>query len=415
MGVSAGVSHPEGVRPSWAVLGAWGAGCGDRGGGLRPPQEGPAPVGTGQSPPLPSPELPPEIQRGWRGEDAAPHLRGRGGLPRQNGGGGNAGGRGPEGPGGCRAPAPWPQFPITRLQKPRRGPWAPLPGFTSPPPCPAGGARLRPPPIPTGVGTAALPAVGRVWRWGYDGAARPRPGPSFPRLRRARGWGRAFPRRREIDPPTHREGRDQVQDRGWGGAGRGNPHPAARALGPGAWGWRALGKEGAGGRKCPLPSRPARWGEARWGETEGYPVGGGALGARWAGAPAPSLRGKVGAPHPLRASPRRGRAGADVSTHPSAARPRGAGVSARPPAAEAGTAPPGRALGGACSGVRIRTRPPQEVSAQPAWVPFSLGELPAFYARSKGKRILEDPSNFGQRVPTGVEKHPCAQNRARAP
>lgn len=163
-------------------------------------------------------------------------------------------------------------------ETPTRPP-GPAARFHFPSPFPAGGAGLCPPPIPTGVGTAALPAVGRGRRWGYDGAARPRLGPSSPRLRRARGWGRAFPRRREVDPSTHREGRDQVQARGGGGggAGRGNPHAAARALGPGARGWRALGKEGAGGRKCP-PSRPARWGEAGWGGDRGVPCGGRGLG-----------------------------------------------------------------------------------------------------------------------------------------
>lgn len=284
-------------------------------------------------------------------------------------------------------------------ETPTRPP-GPAARFHFPSPFPAGGAGLCPPPIPTGVGTAALPAVGRGRRWGYDGAAFPRVGPSSPRLRPARGWGRAFPRRREVDRSTHREGRDQVQARGGGGcgAGRGNPHAAARALGPGARGWRALGKEGAGGRKCPPPA--LRAGERRdGGEAEVYPVGGGALGARWAGAPAPSLRGKIGAPHALRASPLRGRAGADVSTHPSAARPRGAGVSARPPAAEAGTAPSGRARGGACSGVGTRARPPQEVSAQPAWVSLSLGGRLPFMPDPKQNGSFKTPRTLGSAFP----------------
>ncbi|XP_043778844.1 translation initiation factor IF-2-like [Cervus elaphus] len=149
--------------------------------------------------------------------------------------------------------------------------------FHFPSPCPAWGAGLSPPRIPTGVGTGALPAVGRGRRRGYDGAARLRTGPSSPRLRWHRGWGRAIPRRREIDP-LPREGRDQVQAPL--GAERAattpTPQPGRAVRGPG--GGARSGRRGRAAGSAPshrvlsavTTSRPARGGELGWREREGY-------------------------------------------------------------------------------------------------------------------------------------------------
>lgn len=253
-----GVSHREGVRPSRAVPGALGDGSRSWGVGLGPPQQGSAPSwGAGQIPPLPSAELPSGIQRGWSGRGGegpapfpqAPKPRG---LPGRRAGRRERGQVGPQGPRSCRAPAPRPQFPITRLTEsptqppglprgapaaaftslpparvwPRGSPWLPSPFPTAAPDSDVGGTTARPPPV-----------------------ARPRPGRSLHACAGAPGGGAArSPRGRRTDssPPPPREGR---------AAGRG-PRAALRGRRrePGAPGCARSGRgrgAGGGGRKCP--------------------------------------------------------------------------------------------------------------------------------------------------------------------
>lgn len=321
----------EGVRPSRAVPGSRGAGC-------ALPRKAPPQLGAGQLPTTSfhgaafgDPAKLERAERWGRGGGPAPQSPRLMVLPGKGGGGGNAGGRAPEGPRGCRVPAPRPQFPITRLQKPRRGLRPPPHGFTSPPLARrgAGDARLRPPPIPTGAGTGALPAEGRWRGGGSDGAARHRPGPLSLRLRWVRGWGRAGP------SPCSAKGGSRFGPR-WG-ARRAGAAPTSPAAGA-----RAFGKEGAGQQEVPSPASRARppppptlpAGEKR----------GGGGGFPWAAA----LGAGRGASCALRAAPLRGRA----LTCPRIRAPRGLGgrggggpgwgeMSPRPPAADAGTAAPG--------------------------------------------------------------------------
>lgn len=286
MGVTAGVSHQEVVRPPWAVPGAWGAGC------ARPRKATPQ-LGTRQIPPTSFREAsfcdPERLLRAGEGRVMRPSPQPRGFPGRAGAPGTLAAGSGRA----ARLPRPRPAASVSDdapAETPTRPPGSAA-RFHFPSPCPAWGAGLSPPRIPTGVGTGALPAVGRGGRRGYDGAARPRPAPSSPRLRRHRGWGRAVPGRPEIDP-LPREGRDQV--RAGVGAARAattpTPQPGRAVRGPG--GGASWGRRGAGGRKCALPPRPehsdplpsearGRIGMAR---ERGVPWGGGASQARCAGA-----------------------------------------------------------------------------------------------------------------------------------
>lgn len=231
----------------------------------------------------------------------------------------------------ARLPRPRPAAPVSddaSAETPTRPPVSAA-RFHFSSPCPAWGAGLSPPHIPTGVGTGALPAVGRGRRRGYDGAARPRTGPSSPRPRWHRGWGRAVPRRREIDP-LPREGRDQIQAQL--GAERAattpTPLPGRAVRGPG--GAARSGRRGRAAGSAPshrvlsavTTSRPARGGELGWREGEGYSGEAAPRGhVAWS---EPSLRGRVVAPR-FSASSLRGRTGADVSTRLSAARFGGVG------------------------------------------------------------------------------------------
>lgn len=179
MGVTAGVSHQEVVRPPWAVPGAWGAGC------ARPRKATPQ-LGTRQIPPTSFREAsfcdPERLLRAGEGRVMRPSPQPRGFPGRAGAPGTLAAGSGRA----ARLPRPRPAASVSDdapAETPTRPPGSAA-RFHFPSPCPAWGAGLSQPRIPTGVGTGAgtgaLPAVGRGGRRGYDGAARPRPAPAQP-------------------------------------------------------------------------------------------------------------------------------------------------------------------------------------------------------------------------------------------
>lgn len=185
---------------------------------------------------------------------------------------------GPEGPRGCRAPAPQPQFPMTRLQKPRRGPQAPLPGFTSPPPA----RREARGSVCLGFQRGWARGRFRPWGWVDEGVTTGRPAPAqAPPLHACAGTGGGaarYPAAPRSTPSPR--GAGLGSGHGGGRAGRDNPHSAAWARGP-RGPEAALAREG-GGRAAGsalshrvlstvTPSRPTRGGELGWREREGYP------------------------------------------------------------------------------------------------------------------------------------------------
>lgn len=198
------------------------------------------------------------------------------GFPGKGGGTGNAGGRVRKGLRGRRAPAPRPQFPMTRLQKPRRASPRLRCPVSLPSPCP--GAGLSPPRIPTG-GHGGASGRGVGWAKGLRRGGPPRPAPSSPRLRQHRGWGRAVPGRPGDRPP--REGRGSGSGRGWGRAGP--RQPPLRSLGvPSGGPEAALAGEGEGRAAGSVLSHrvlstvtpslsEGAGGELGWREREGYP------------------------------------------------------------------------------------------------------------------------------------------------
>jgi len=198
---------------------------------------------------------------------------------------------GPEGPRGCRAPAPQPQFPMTRLQKPRRGPQAPLPGFTSPPPA----RREARGSVCLGFQRGWARRRFRPWGWVDEGVTTGRPAPAqAPPLHACAGTGGGAARYPAAPRSTPSPARGGIRFRPrWGPSGPRQPplrSLGARSAGPG--GGASSGRRGSSGRKCALPPRPehsdplpsdARGRIGMAGE-RGVPWGGGASRARCAGA-----------------------------------------------------------------------------------------------------------------------------------
>ncbi|KAM7235012.1 hypothetical protein CapIbe_013832 [Capra ibex] len=167
---------------------------------------------------------------------------------------------------------------MTRLQKPRRVPQAPLPGFTSPPPARRGArGSVR-------LGFRRGWARGRFRPWGGvgEGVTTGRPAPAQPPpLHACAGIGGGAARYPAAPRSTPSPARGGIRF-GPGLGPRGPRQPPLRSLGvPSGGPEAALAGEGEGRAagsalshrvlSTVTPSRPRRGGELGWREREGYP------------------------------------------------------------------------------------------------------------------------------------------------